>query len=113
MTSDVEVSRGYVATQSEWARRVGSTKDRDWLVAFETAGCLIEYWAPRIPDTQDPHDRDEVYVIISGQADFYMDDHVRSVTVGDLIFVPARVPHRFRGFSADLAMWVIFFGQPG
>ena len=112
MTNDVNVATGYIATQSEWARRLASTHGPDWLIAFENAGCLIEYWAPRIPDTQNPHDRDEVYVITAGDADFDMDGNVRSVTAGDLIFVPAGIPHRFVSFSADLAMWIVFFGQP-
>jgi mannose-6-phosphate isomerase-like protein (cupin superfamily) len=103
---------GYIATQSEWARRLAATREPHWLVAFESTGCLIEYWTPRVPDTQEPHDRDEVYVITAGQADFAMDGSVRSVTAGDLIFVPAWTPHRFVGFSADVAMWVVFFGQP-
>ena len=48
----------------------------------------------------------------NGHADFDMDGSVRSVTAGDLIFVPAGVPHRFVRFSAAIAMWVVFFGQP-
>ena len=113
MTNEVSVPTGYIATQSDWARRLAATQGPDWLVAFESAGCLIEYWAPRIPDTQEPHDRDEVYVITAGDADFAMGGSVRSVTAGDLIFVPARIPHRFVRLGADLAMWVVFFGQPG
>jgi mannose-6-phosphate isomerase-like protein (cupin superfamily) len=113
MANDVSVASGYIATQSEWARRLAATQGPDWLIAFESAGCLIEYWTPRHPDTQEPHDRDEVYVITAGHADFAMNGSVRSVTSGDLIFVPAGIAHRFVGFSADLAMWVVFFGQRG
>jgi hypothetical protein len=29
------------------------------------------------------------------------------------MFVAAGVEHRFEDFSADLAVWVIFYGPPG
>ena len=32
---------------------------------------------------------------------------------GDLLFVPARVPHRFDNFTDDLVVWVIFYGPEG
>ncbi|MBI3897152.1 MAG: cupin domain-containing protein [Gammaproteobacteria bacterium] len=101
---------GYIATKHEWAQRLAATPKPDWLVAFDNTDCLVEYWAPRDPDTQEPHDRDEVYVIIAGDADFDMNGQRRAVVDGDLIFVPAGMPHRFVRFSADLAMWVVFFG---
>jgi mannose-6-phosphate isomerase-like protein (cupin superfamily) len=32
---------------------------------------------------------------------------------GDVLFVPAGMPHRFEDFSDDLAVWVIFYGPKG
>ena len=32
---------------------------------------------------------------------------------GDVLFVPAGVPHRFASFSAEFKAWVIFFGPEG
>jgi hypothetical protein len=29
------------------------------------------------------------------------------------LFVPAYQPHRFEGFTPDLAMWVMFYGPVG
>jgi hypothetical protein len=29
---------------------------------------------------------------------------------GDVLFVPARVVHRFENFTEDLTVWVIFYG---
>jgi mannose-6-phosphate isomerase-like protein (cupin superfamily) len=31
----------------------------------------------------------------------------------DLLFVPAKVVHRFEEFSADFATWVMFWGPTG
>src|SRR5687768_3069118 len=110
MMNKKKSSEGYIGTKNEWAQRLAAVHKPDWLVAFDNTDCLVEYWAPRVPDTQEPHDRDEVYVIIEGDADFDMNGQLRSVTAGDLIFVPAGMRHRFVRFSADLAMWVVFFG---
>jgi mannose-6-phosphate isomerase-like protein (cupin superfamily) len=101
---------GYFGLMSEWAPRVAPPLP-EYLVSFNNGDCLIEYWAPRVEDTQLPHDRDEVYVLIAGHSDFVMGDEKRAVKAGDLIFVPAGVPHRFFNFSADLAMWIVFFGK--
>jgi mannose-6-phosphate isomerase-like protein (cupin superfamily) len=32
---------------------------------------------------------------------------------GDLIFVPAHLPHRFENFTVDFAVWVAFYGPEG
>jgi hypothetical protein len=32
---------------------------------------------------------------------------------GDVLFVPAKVPHRFEGCSDDLVVWALFYGPPG
>ena len=32
---------------------------------------------------------------------------------GDMLFVPAKMEHRFEDFSADLAVWVMFYGPEG
>lgn len=101
---------GYFGLMSEWAPRVAQPNP-EYLISFNNGDCLIEYWTPRAEDTQLPHDRDEVYVLIAGSSDFEMGGERRAVKAGDLIFVPAGVPHRFLSFSDDLAMWIVFFGK--
>jgi len=32
---------------------------------------------------------------------------------GDMLFVPAKMEHRFEDFSADFATWVLFYGPTG
>ena len=32
---------------------------------------------------------------------------------GDVLFVPAGVTHRFENFTADLTVWVVFYGPEG
>jgi len=73
----------------------------------------IEIYAPRGVDEQQPHTRDEVYVVASGAGEFHCGDRRQRFGPGDLMFVPAHVEHRFVGFSADLAVWVMFYGPEG
>jgi mannose-6-phosphate isomerase-like protein (cupin superfamily) len=60
-------------------------------------------------DTQDPHDEDEVYVVMSGRARFTGGDHTIDVSPGSVFFVPAREVHRFHDITEDLAV-LVFFG---
>ena len=73
-------------------------------------GVETEFYAPRGVDPQTPHDRDELYVIAAGSGLFVAGGERRQFAAGDLIFVPARVEHRFEQFSDDFAAWVVFFG---
>jgi mannose-6-phosphate isomerase-like protein (cupin superfamily) len=73
----------------------------------------LEYYAPRGSDPQKPHDRDELYVIISGTGMFRNGESRHAFGPGDVLFVPARVAHRFEEFSDDFATWVIFWGPKG
>ncbi|HVO87949.1 MAG TPA: cupin domain-containing protein [Casimicrobiaceae bacterium] len=80
---------------------------------FEHASLLIEYYAPRGVDTQQPHTRDEVYVIARGRGTFYDGTTRRRFEAGDLLFVAAGIEHRFEAFSEDFGAWVMFYGPQG
>lgn len=73
----------------------------------------IEYYAPETLDTQTPHKKDEIYVIISGSGTFNRNEERVTVTKGDILFVPAGMEHRFENFTTDFATWVIFYGDDG
>src|SRR5262249_42457169 len=70
-------------------------------------------FAPRGVDTQTPHRRDEVYVVVRGAGWFVNGPDRHRLGPGDLLFVPAGVEHRFEEFSDDLAVWVVFYGPEG
>ena len=59
-------------------------------------------------DGQSPHREDEVYVVLSGRSQFTAGDEVRDVASGDVIFVPAGVPHRFHDIAQALQLIVVF-----
>ena len=80
---------------------------------FRHGSLAVEMYAPVGEDLQQPHTRDEVYVVARGSGEFVNDGERQSVEVGDFLFVPAFVPHRFENFSADFATWVFFYGAEG
>jgi len=93
--------------------RLPGAKGEPFAVVFEHGTLSVEIFAPRGADTQQPHSRDEVYVVARGGGEFLCDGARRQVSEGDFLFVPARVPHRFENFSDDFAVWVFFYGPEG
>ncbi len=73
----------------------------------------LKLYAPRGNDPQQPHTRDELYVVVSGQGRFDNGGVITEFKTGDAIFVPAQQAHRFIEFTDDLACWVVFYGPEG
>jgi mannose-6-phosphate isomerase-like protein (cupin superfamily) len=59
-------------------------------------------------DSQSPHTEDEAYYVVSGTAHVEIEDHTYPVKPGDVIFVAANAPHRFRDFADDFVVLVVF-----
>jgi mannose-6-phosphate isomerase-like protein (cupin superfamily) len=79
-----------------------------------THGTLLAgIYAPIGSDPQTPHERDEVYFVVSGSGQFVRGDEREAFGPGAALFVPARMPHRFEDFSEDLVVWVVFYGPQG
>jgi mannose-6-phosphate isomerase-like protein (cupin superfamily) len=87
----------------------------------EQAGkAYLEFWRVssmsmgvyRLPaggvDPQSPHTEDEVYYVVSGKAQIRVGEEDRSVGPGSIVFVAARVPHRFHTIEEDLTILVFF-----
>ena len=79
--------------------------------AFAHGGLEMELFAPRGADHQTPHAQDELYIVIAGSATLTIDGVAHACTMGDALFVPARVLHRFTNISDDFATWAIFWGE--
>jgi len=77
---------------------------------FNDANITIEIYKPEMEDLQAPHDRDELYMIISGSGDFRLRDETFQFKAGDLLLVPQGEVHRFENFTENFATWVIFYG---
>jgi mannose-6-phosphate isomerase-like protein (cupin superfamily) len=59
-------------------------------------------------DPQKPHGEDEVYYVLKGRGRIRMGDEDRAIRAGDIIFVGARVEHRFYSITEDLSLLVFF-----
>ena len=81
--------------------------------AFAHGTLVVELYAPRGDDPQTPHDRDEIYFVVSGSGEFAAAGKRSHFAAGDALFVAARVQHRFENFSPDFAAWVVFYGPAG
>lgn len=80
---------------------------------FRHGSLVVEYYKPAKLDKQQPHNRDEVYVIASGSGTFFNGVKRVKFKTGDFLFVKAGVEHRFEKFSEDFATWVFFYGPVG
>ena len=68
---------------------------------------------PHRTDPQQPHPRDEVYVIVSGTGRFLRGEEEVIFERGDVLFAAAGKFHRFVDFSQDFVAWVFFYGPEG
>lgn len=59
-------------------------------------------------ETHAPHDRDEVYLGISGKGRLTADDKEFDVEPGAIVYVKAGVEHHFHDVSDDLTVLVFF-----
>jgi mannose-6-phosphate isomerase-like protein (cupin superfamily) len=59
-------------------------------------------------DGQAPHVEDEIYYVIAGKADMFIDGDVTPVEAGATIFVAREVEHRFQNITEDMTILVIF-----
>ena len=80
---------------------------------FKHGSLVVEYYKPDKVDNQQPHNRDEIYVIASGTGTFFNGTKRVKFKPGDFIFVAAGVDHRVEKFTKDLATWVFFYGPVG
>lgn len=92
---------------------VAASEDKAYGILLEHGTLELGYYKPDGVDPQDPHDRDEVYVVKSGSGNFVVEDERQPFGPGDALFVPAYVVHRFEDFTDDFAAWVIFYGPTG
>ena len=62
-------------------------------------------------ETHDPHDRDEVYVGISGKGRLTADGKEFDVEADTIVYVKAGVEHHFHDVTDDLIVLVFFAGR--
>ena len=100
-------------TSAHALARLAEESGRDYVAPFHHGTLEVGIYKPDRVDRQEPHTRDEVYVVISGSGTFVNGDERHPFEAGEVLFVPAGVAHRFEGFTEDFATWVFFYGPEG
>jgi mannose-6-phosphate isomerase-like protein (cupin superfamily) len=80
---------------------------------FRHGSLSVEIYKPDQADHQQPHTRDEIYVVASGTGYFVNGESRHMFEPGEVLFVPAGVVHRFEDFTDDFSTWVFFYGPEG
>lgn len=88
-------------------------KGAEFVTVFSHGSLEVEIYRPDGVDRQQPHSRDEIYVVISGSGQFVNGASRLPFEAGEMLFVPAGAEHRFEDFSKDFATWVFFYGPEG
>jgi mannose-6-phosphate isomerase-like protein (cupin superfamily) len=83
--------------------------DGGYEVVHESHGLEVGVYvlvAPE-PDRQQPHEDDEVYVVLEGRGTLQVEAEEIDLAEGQAMFVAAGADHRFRGYES-LALLVVF-----
>lgn len=75
-------------------------------VASMSAGVYV--LAPGGTDPQKPHHEDEMYYVVRGRARMRSGNEDHAVEEGSVIFVAAKVEHRFYDITEELVILVFF-----
>jgi len=87
--------------------------DKPFVQLFRHGTLEVEFYKPEGVDGQQPHARDEVYVVLSGSGTFACGGSRQKFEPGEVLFAAAGVEHRFEEFTPDFATWVFFYGPEG
>jgi len=105
--------QGWRGTVEEWLAKLPADGRMRFVTAFARGQLEIELYAPTGEDKQQPHPRDEIYVVAAGSGEFVMADERINFSAGDAFVIPAGMAHRFTDFTAHFATWVMFYGPDG
>ena len=104
---------GHRLTVRELADRLPTPAGKRFVVGLERGELTVELYKPQDRDPQQPHTRDEAYVVVEGRGEFVMGDERVPFGPGDFLFVPAGMTHRFENFGESVTAWVVFYGPEG
>lgn len=98
---------------AEALAKLPTAEGKRFATIFEHGSLLVEIYAPRGSDPQQPHTRDEIYFVAAGSGDYVCGDSRTTFGPTDLLFAAAGEVHRFENFTDDLVVWVLFYGPEG
>ena len=111
MTAAICSSKSVDALDIEATRRRLEQAGGGYEIVHESPGLEIGVYvlvAPE-PDRQQPHEEDEVYIVLEGSGVLEVEGTETSLTEGMALFVAAGAEHRFTAYE-QLALLVVFNG---
>lgn len=102
-----------IVRHAEAAAKLPAPDGERFTRVFAHGTLEVELYEPRGRDPQQPHRRDEVYVVARGSGWFVCGERRERFGPGDFLFAAAGEVHRFEEFSVDLSVWVLFYGPDG
>jgi mannose-6-phosphate isomerase-like protein (cupin superfamily) len=100
-------------TVSEAVSKLPTPEGKRFATIFEHGSLLVEIYAPRGSDPQQPHTRDEIYFVAAGSGEYVCGESRTKFGPTDLLFAAAGELHRFENFTDDIIVWVLFYGPEG
>jgi mannose-6-phosphate isomerase-like protein (cupin superfamily) len=97
------------AIEVDAVRRRLSAGDGGYEIVHRSPGLEVGVYvlvAPE-PDHQEPHEDDELYVVLEGQGTLTVEGEETLMREGQAAFVPAGADHRFTGYEG-LSLLVVF-----
>nr|WP_298170352.1 cupin domain-containing protein [uncultured Pseudomonas sp.] len=76
---------------------------------FSTENVQLRYYQPGNIDRQVPHNQEELYIVVCGEAVLEYDGGRYHCGIGDAAYVPKMAEHCFIDATDDFAVWVIYF----
>jgi mannose-6-phosphate isomerase-like protein (cupin superfamily) len=114
---------GLKASLAEWKSRLPLAATAEWpqgvwdIEALRHGSMAAILFTPRERDYQQTHARDEIYIVVAGSAELFLaedsGDRRLPCAIGNVLFVPAGMVHRFERISDDFVTWAIFWGPEG
>ena len=103
----MEAAKFFEARQLEQLRAEAGKRYHEFLrVSAMSAGLYA--LSTGSSDPQKPHNEDELYYVINGRARMKVGDKDQAVGKGSVIFVAAKVEHRFYDIQEELSVLVFF-----
>src|ERR1043165_3488675 len=90
------------ATVAEALERLPGPEGQRFATVFNHGSLLVEIYAPRGIDLQQPHTRDEIYFVAAGTGEYVCGEIRQTFGPTDILFPAPGVEHRFENFSGDL-----------
>jgi mannose-6-phosphate isomerase-like protein (cupin superfamily) len=117
MKSEIEEAGGSapkrrVTVDAALAQLAGPAS-KTFATVFTHGSLQVEIYSPQKIDPQQPHSRDEVYVVVQVTGEFISAAGRQRFEQGDFLFAPAGEVHRFENFTDDAVFWVLFYGPEG